>query len=65
MQSGETEGEEMNVREYFEGLINDAIEIEKQDKRFPSEYDLWATADGWECVNRETGEQVEIIVQIV
>lgn len=55
----------MNIREYFESLINDAIQIEQDDKRLPANFDLWATADGWECVDRETGEQVEITVQII
>lgn len=55
----------MNIKEYFEGLINDAIQIEKDDKRLPANYDLWSTADGWECVDRETCEQVEIVVQII
>lgn len=42
----------MDMYEYFEKVINDAIQYEIANGFVPAEYSIEATADGWEVSNR-------------
>ena len=49
----------MDVYEYFERVINDAIQYEIANGFMPTEFSIEATADGWEVANRNN-ESLEI-----
>ena len=56
----------MDMYEYFERVINDAIQYEIANGFMPTEFSIEATADGWEVANRnnEYGEKLYITLEI-
>ena len=48
--------------DYFMELINDAI---NNDTFMPGEYTVWSDDEGWTVIDRETGNELEIIIREV
>lgn len=47
----------MELEEYFVNLFNEAIH---NNKDMPKSYCIWATPYGWNVVDEETGEEIDI-----
>lgn len=50
----------MDIYRYFENLINEAIQNDKDNDLMPREYNIEATANGWEIFDRNTNEMLYI-----
>ena len=57
----------MDMFEYFEKVINDAIQSEIANGLVPAEFSIEATADGWEVANRNdiNNEKLYITLELV
>ena len=54
----------MDLKEYLETMISEAIENEKSMGLMPYEFDFTAEDYGWNVVDKSTGTKIDIILDI-